>query len=271
MFERMTARRHTWARALAGATWLLLAAPRLASAQAAGAPALPADPRLTSVRAPLEEILARAAKDGLPADLIASKVREGLAKGVAPEAIRGAAERLAGSLDGAARFLRTQRGPQAATAGAAAPSPLLIRAVAEANLAGVEAEGLLPLVASKDSDAVVARAIEVVTDLTMRGYPSRRSGVVVRDIADRDARSLGRVVAGVESIRAEQTVSRADALEVLGRNFRTGAPSLDTAVARALEGGDRTGNASGISPGKSGEAPGHTGNTGAAKIKKPKR
>jgi len=168
--------RHTRARALAGATWLLLAGARVTAAHAADAAGLPDDPRLASVRAPLEEILARAAKDGLPADLIASKVREGLAKGVAPEAIRGAAERLAGSLDGAARFLRTQGRPPTATAGGAAPSPLLIRAVAEANLAGVEAEGLLPLVASKDNDAVVARAIEVVTDLTMRGYPSRRSG-----------------------------------------------------------------------------------------------
>ena len=268
----MKAGRYTRARALAGATWFLLAGLRLASAHAAEAvPPLPADPRLASVRAPLEEILARAAKDGLPTDLIASKVREGLAKGVAPEAIRGAAERLAGSLDGAARFLRAQRGPGSATPAAPAPSPLLIRAVAEANLAGVEAEGVQPLVASVDSDAVVARAIEVVTDLTMRGYPSRRSGAVVRDIADRDPRSLGRVVAGVESIRAEQTVSRADALEALVRNFKTGTPSLDSAVARALEGGDRAGNASGLSPGKSAEAPGHTGNTGAAKIKKPKK
>jgi len=268
----MTARRHIRSRGLAGATWLLLATLRVAGAQAAGAAELTADPRLAGVRAPIEEILARATREGLPAELIASKVREGLAKGVAPEAIRGAAERLAGSLDGAARFLRTQRAaPPAPGTPAAAPSTQLIRAVAEANLAGVSADGLLPLVASHDSDAVVARAIEVVTDLTMRGYPSSRSGTVVREIADRDARSLGRVVAGVESIRAEQTVSRADALEALGRNFKTGAPSLDSAVARALEDGGRAGNASGVSPGKSAEAPGHTGNTGAAKIKKPKK
>ena len=243
-----------------------------APAAAAGAVALPPDPRLAPVRAALERVIERAASDGLPAELIAGKVREGLAKGVPPQAIQGAAERLANSLEVAARFLRSHRSVATAPGAAAgAPSSTLVRVVAEAQQAGVEIEGLRPLVASRESDAVVGRAVEVVTDLTMRGYPSRRAGDVVKEIVDRDAGSLGRVVAGVEAIRSEQTVSRADALEALGRNLETGTPSLDAAVARSLESGDRAGNASGSSPGKSGDAPGHTGNTGAAKIKKPKK
>jgi hypothetical protein len=107
-----------------------------------------------------------------------------------------------------------------------------------------------------------------VTDLTMRGYPNRRSSAVVKEIADRDAASLGRVVAGVETIRSEQTVSRADALEALGRNLQIGSASLDAAVARTLETGDRAGNAGASAPGKSGDAPGHTG---VSKVKKPKK
>jgi hypothetical protein len=259
-----TGRRIRW-RALVGA-WVLLLAWPVAAARAADAPALPADARLDTVRAPLEKLMSRAAQDGLPAEMIAGKVREGLAKGVAPDAIRAAAERLATSLGNASRFVRAHR------AAGAPPAPAsLIQVVAEADLAGVELDSLLPLVASGDGDVVVGRAVAVVTDLAMRGYPSRRSGAVVREIADRDARSLGRVVAGVEAIRVEQTVSRADALEALGRNLATGGTSLDAAVARALESGDRAGNASGSSPGKSAEAPGHTGNTGVSKVKKPKK
>jgi len=117
----------------------------------------------------------------------------------------------------------------------------------------------------------VARAVEVVTDLTMRGYPARPSASLVREIAERDAASLGRVVAGLEAIRTEQTVSRADALEALGRNFRSHGASLDTAVSRSLESGDRAGGAGADSPGKSAEAPGHTGLTGSGKPKKPKK
>jgi len=275
----MTIGRLTRARALTGA-WLVFLGLHALPARAADAPSLPADARLAPVRAPLEKLLARASSDGLPADLIAGKVREGLAKGVAPPAIQAAAERLAASLGNASRFLRAHRAPGASTSSpspsspspssSSSSSPSLIQAVADAELAGVEADSLVPLVTSSESDAVVARAVAVVTDLSMRGYPSGRSGVVVKEIADRDARALGRVVAGVEAIRVEQTVSRADALEALGRNMATGGASLDTAVARALETGDRAGNA-GNSPGKSAEAPGHTGNTGASRAKKPKK
>jgi len=195
--------------------------------------------------------------------MIVSKVREGLAKGVAPEVIRDVAGRLAQNLSTSATLLRAQR--------AGTPSPALVRVVAEARMAGVEAESISPLAAAREPDAVVARAVEVVTDLTVRGYPSRPSASLVREITDRDATSLGRVVAGLEAIRTEQTVSRADALEALGRNFRSGGASLDTALARSLESGNRAGGAGADSPGKSADAPGHTGMTGSGRPKKPKK
>jgi hypothetical protein len=234
-----------------------------ARAAAADPGSLPADPRLAPVRADLEKTVATAARDGLPAEMILSKVREGLAKGVAPEVIRDVAGRLAQNLGASATLLRAQR--------AGTPSPSLVRVVAEARMAGVEAESIAPLAASHEPDAVVARAVEVVTDLTVRGYPSRPSASLVRDIAERDAAALGRVVVGLESIRTEQTVSRADALEALGRNFRSRGASLDSALARSLESGDRAGGAGADSPGKSAEAPGHTGLTGSGKPKKPKK
>jgi hypothetical protein len=234
-----------------------------ATAAAADPGSLPADPRLAAVRADLEKTLATATRDGLPADMIASKIREGLAKGVAPEVIRDVAGRLAQNLSASATLLRTQR--------PAPPSPSLVRVVAEARMSGVDPEAIAPLAAAREPDAVVARAVEVVTDLTVRGYPSRPSASLVREVTDRDAASLGRLAAGLEAIRTEQTVSRADALEVLGRNFRSRGASLDTALARSLEPGDRAGGAGADSPGKSADAPGHTGLTGSGKTKKPKK
>ncbi len=234
-----------------------------ASAAAADPGTLPADPRLSPVRVELEKTVSSAARDGLPAEMIVSKVREGLAKGVPPEVIRDVAARLAQNLSASATMLRSQR--------AGAPAPSLVRVVAEARMVGVEAESLAPLAASHEPDAVVARAVEVVTDLTMRGYPARPSASLVREIAERDAASLARVVGGLEAIRTEQTVSRADALEALGRNFRSHGASLDSAISRSLESGDRAGGGGADSPGKSAEAPGHTGLTGSGKAKKPKK
>ena len=236
----------------------------LAATTAAAEPALPADPRLGPVRADLERTVSKVSHEGLPADMVVSKVREGLAKGVAPEVIRDVAQRLAVNLSASAALLRAHRASQS-------PSPALVRVVAEARMAGVEPDSIAPLAASHEGDAVVARAIEVVTDLTVRGYPSRRSASLVQEVADRDAASLGRVVAGLETIRTEQTVSRADALEALGRNMRSRGASLDSALARALESGDRAGGAGASSPGKSADAPGHTGLTGSNKPKKPKK
>jgi hypothetical protein len=170
-----------------------------ARAAAADPGSLPADPRLAPVRADLEKTMAVAAHDGLPADMIASKVREGLAKGVAPEVIRDVAGRLAQNLGASATLLRAQR--------AGTPSPSLVRAVAEARMAGVDPEAIAPLAASREPDAVVVRAVAVVTDLTVRGYPSRPSASLVRDIADRDtgARGCG---AGVHSHRADREPRR---------------------------------------------------------------
>src|SRR5437868_1433245 len=92
---------------------------------ATGSAALPDDARLAPMRPRLEQLLDRAAGSGLPAEVIVSKVREGLAKGVDPARIEAAAVRLTDSLQAAQRYV-TERRP-----GPAAPPPL-VRAVAEA-------------------------------------------------------------------------------------------------------------------------------------------
>ena len=70
---------------------------------------LPADVRLDPVRGRLEGLIQRADGAGLPSEMIVSKVREGLAKGVDPARIDVAAARLADSLSGAQGYVRSRR------------------------------------------------------------------------------------------------------------------------------------------------------------------
>lgn len=188
--------------------------------------ALPDSEHLNPVRPALERAIDQAERDGLPADLILSKVHEGLSKGAAPEAIQEAAERVSRSLNEADVYLRAHR--------AEAASGALIRAVAEARMVAVEFEVLRPMIVSPSEDAPVARAVETVTDLSLRGYPAQSAALVVRQVLSRDPNGIGRVTAGVEAIRTARTSTRTEALRTLEESF-TGTGSLDGAVARTLE------------------------------------
>ena len=192
----------------------------------AGGSTLPVNERLDPVRSALERTVDEAAREGLPSELIVSKVREGLAKGVSPEGIRVAAERLARSLADADRFLRARhhRGG----------SPALVRVLAEARTAGVDLEVVAPIIESEMHDAALVHAVEVVTDLALRGYPSQRAAALVREVAAHDAPAMGRMVAGLEAIRSGQAVSRTDALEALGRNL-SASGSFEAALSRSLK------------------------------------
>lgn len=240
------ASRVAWCAAAALAALLGLAGP-------AGAATLPDNQRLDPVRPALEQTLDQAARDGLPAELIVTKVREGLAKGVSPQAIRAAAERLARSLGDADRFLRAHR--------KTASSPALVRAVAEARTSGVDLEVATPVVTSDAAEPTVVRAVEVLTDLALRGYPTGRAALVVKEVAERDPTSVARLVAGLESIRVNQTVSRVDALETLGRNIASTGGSFESALDRSLDGSDH-GNNGGTNRGQGSD---HMSGTAAAK------
>jgi len=226
------ARRRFWAGAFVAVT---LAVGAGASPRAhAGDPAPTSEAaRLGPRAADIQRAIDRAAHDGLPTDGLTSKVREGLAKGASPDAIWQAVERQAQTLGEASVFLRQQRKAPASAA--------LVKAVADARSAGVTADAARPLVASPADDARLVRAVEVLTDLAVRGYPKRGSGALVRDVLERDPASVGRIPGGLESIRHGQTVSRADALELLGRNLLAAGNSLDAAVNRSLEGREHAG------------------------------
>src|SRR4051794_17045002 len=221
------------------------------SVEAAG---LPVDARLEPVRAHLQQLIDKADGAGLPSEMIVSKVREGLAKGVDPARIEAAAVRLTENLDAAQQYVVARRPGRA-------PAPL-VRAVAEARMAGVSMNAVDRLVRMQKPEQ--QRAVEVVTDLSLRGYPSERAGSVVENVLTRDARSLDRVPGTLETIRQDYALSHTEAVDALARGLAS-ADSLQTAYNRTVEDerkrghGQSAGKGSeqeGDSPGKSGLAPG---------------
>jgi hypothetical protein len=223
-----------------------------AAAAEAARPALPDDPRLEPIRDRLAQIILSAEAADLPSEVIISKVREGLAKGVAPAQIEAVTERLAQSLEVAHRYVAARRPGRSRVA--------LVRAVAEAGLAGVGMPAIDSLVSGDRPET--PQAVEVVTDLSLRGYPSRRAGLVVQNVLSRDARSLDRVAGTLETLRQDCGLTHLEAVDALARGLAS-SDSLQTAYKKTIEDEDGRRHRGGTSadwdrnaPGRSRLAPG---------------
>lgn len=198
--------------------------------------ALPQDARLAPVRPALERQLARARAAGLPTDVVVAKVREGLAKNVAPDRIGAAVERLVGGLDQARAFaLDATKRP---------PSGSLIAALAKAHLAGVDLATSAIVLRDVKDDATAAHAVSVLTDLASRGYPSERAALVVRDVGAREPSALARVPFVLDNMRQAQGLTPLQTVDTLARSLVAGAP-LDTAARRSTDEIERGGNGRG--------------------------
>ena len=208
---------------------------------------------MAPVRAELQRRIDSSAAAGLPADALVSKTREGLAKGVDAQRIASAVTRLADDLEAAQRFVAARR-PVA---------PGLVRAVAEARMAGIDLATLPSLVAADRLPQPAQRAVEVLTDLSLRGYPVQRALVVVERIEVREPGALDRVPALLDTIRRDQALSPAEAADALARGLAA-ADSLQGAYRRAVEDERRKENGKGSAstgtvvdgPGNSENAPG---------------
>jgi hypothetical protein len=207
-------------------------------------PTLPSDARLEPVRPQLEATVSKTARAGLPAELLVSKVREGLAKGVDVHRIEKAVARLADGLVSARGFVAERR-PEAAR------NPELVRAVAEAHLAKVDLKGADAVIKTPRSPAEVARAVEVLTDLAGRGYPVDHAAAVVKEVLVREPEAVSRVPSALESVRNEQALSPGETVAAIARNMRAGS-GLSGAASKARE--DNRGR--GVGSSKSDSAPG---------------
>jgi hypothetical protein len=210
--------------------WLFVA---LWAGAAAAAP-LPADPRLATERARLQAIVDGAEHDGLPAELLAAKVREGLAKNVPPARIAQAVGVLAGAL-------RQARGEAAPIV--QQPSAALLQAIVEAHALGAtraDVESLLRVSGAKGAP-LATRAVEVLGDLLQRGFPTSPSARVVTEVAGHRASVLDQLVVRAETLAQLAGVSRSDALEALQRASALGL-GLDQA-SQLLHGRDASSDA----------------------------
>jgi hypothetical protein len=120
-----------------------------------------------------------------------------------------------------------------------------------------------PLMTAARPDEPVQRAVEVVTDLVLRGYPAERASIVVQNVLWRDEAALERVPGTLETIRRDYALSRAEAVDALGRGLAS-SDSLQTAYNRTVEderrsyrlGGTASRGDGSNGPGRSALAPG---------------
>jgi hypothetical protein len=221
--------RSMWVAAMA------LLAPSIALA--AAGPALPGDARLLPVRAELQTLVDHAAQVGLPAELLLSKVQEGLAKQVPPPRIVQVVRTLSDDL-GAARSFAQPLVP------GGRPQAALLRALCEAKAAGVNWSDTAPLLRGQSGDAPV-RALVVLTDLASRGYPANHAVAVVAVVVRSEPQSLPRLPATLDRLRRGGGLTQAEALDALARALSSsrdrGAGSLDQALRKVDDGSDRSG------------------------------
>ena len=230
---------------------------------ASGAASLPDDARLAPVRAGLQGRIDSAAAAGLPVDALVSKVREGLAKGVDVQRIASAIMRLADDLEAAQRFVSARR------SGSAAPG--VVRALAEARMVGLDLAMLSSLVAADRPEQTARRAVEVLTDLSLRGYPAQRALAVVERIEVREPAALDRLPALLDTIRRDQALSPAEAADALARGLAV-TDSLQGAYRRAVEDERRKDNGkASSSAGSAADGPGNSENAPGRllKVKQP--
>jgi hypothetical protein len=152
--------------------------------------------------ADLGVIINQAKHDGLPAELIVDKVREGLAKGIPASQVMSVARGLLVALAHA----RAEAQPLIGVA----PPPGLLKAIIEARTAGVASDSIVTLLRAGGRE----QAVQVLTDLVQRGYPTLVAARTVGALSShRDA--LEQLVGQAERLRLIEGASLSDALYTL--------------------------------------------------------
>jgi hypothetical protein len=185
-------------------TRLCFSAVMLATTVAWANPPAIDDARLGASAAEVHAIVDHAAQAGLPQELLVDKVREGLAKGVAPARIVAVVR----SLDAGLLRARTEAQPFAGSA----PAPGLLKAIVEVHAVGAGAADVTALLRAGGRE----RAVQVLTDLIQRGYPVAVAARTVAAVAARTG-TLDRLVGEAERLRSVDGASPGDALDAIAR------------------------------------------------------
>lgn len=196
----------------------------LLSAWLAAVAVLPADARLLPVKGRMQAALEVAEREELPADLLVSKMREGLAKRVPAPLIATAVERLVVVLQ-EVRELAQRRS-------VSSPSPRLLQALAEARLANVGEEQLGRLLAAQGNETNRRLAIESLSDLKLRGCEPEVAAPLVESLLRKDPKSLALLPSLIQSLRQDFALTNAEAAFSIENGLRNEA-SLQRAATRA--------------------------------------
>ena len=195
----------------------------LVGASSAEAQGVLDDPRLGASRTAIAAAVAAARTEGLPEAFILDKVAEGLSKGVPPERIAGAVDRLLTHMRAAHEIVTPVRGGDRRT---------LLRAGLDAIAAGAPIPRLRALVREVgfDSPVPVQRSLVTVAELTERGFTGASSVEATSD-AYRGGRldGLRDLLVGARRLHGG---NRDEGLRQLGREVRArdvdrGGPSRD--------------------------------------------
>jgi hypothetical protein len=178
----------------------------LLATRAHAEPAAPLDDaRLGASAGELRALVATATRDGLPAELLVDKLREGLAKGVPPERLVAAERALAAAL--------TRAHSEAQPFPDAARDRALLKAIVDAHRAGIGGPEVNELLKAGQR----TRALEVLTDLAERGYPPAAAAHAVTAVGKQGAAALGQLVAVAERLRSGNGATAVEALDAVQR------------------------------------------------------
>src|SRR5262249_14004755 len=105
-----------------------------------------------------------------------------------------------------------------------APAPALLKAIADAHAVGVTTRAIIEVLdATKPrGQASQARAIEVLADLEQRHFPEQAAAHTVALVAARDPALLGQLASRAEALVSQESITRVEALDVLGRASTAG-------------------------------------------------
>jgi hypothetical protein len=194
------------------------------------APTLPSDPRLEPVRAELTQVLDQTTQAGLPADVLVAKVQEGLAKNVPLPRLVAVVRTLASDLAAARTFAQPL---------VAKPQPALLRALVDAKAAGVQWKDTTVLLRASGDSSI--KALQVLTDLAARGYPSTHAAAIVAVVLKRDPQSLSMLTVDLDRVRRSHGLTQAEALDDLGsaldKSNGQGTGVLNNAMQKIDDGG----------------------------------